>query len=141
MPRAYHTDTLERERAAGRISLAAFGAAEIFRRALVEAEREPHIHGGPTGERASKPLRSRDMAQQHVLFVKNQLGPGAELLKIILVGGEDISSVAQKRGKVGIRERKKVGDEFRQACEDLAVVYASAAARALASREDENHAP
>jgi hypothetical protein len=135
-------DRLERERNAGRLGLAAYGAACIYRAILRDAE--------PISSSARKfgPVKPdvrgiihRNIAHRHQSLVHAELGPDAPMLEAILLHGSTFKQIAEQRGYAPTpRGEKQAGDDFRNACTALAVLYASQKAKSLPSRKDETYA-
>lgn len=141
--RRYVFDALDRERAHGRIGLAAFGAACIYRAILEQAN--GRVITSPPSEKQIRLFRKdaviveamtcRAWAIEHQRFVVSELGADDEaFLRLFLLGNGTFSEVAEANGATTEPQRKAIGRRFRQACLDLARAYGGYRADNLSSR-------
>jgi hypothetical protein len=142
--RRYVFDALERERAHGRIGLAAFGAACIYRAILEQAN--GRVLTSPPSEKQIRLFRKdaviieamtcRAWAIEHQRFVVSELGADDEaFLRLFLLGNGAFSEVAEANGAATERQCRAIGRRFRQACMDLARAYGGYRADHLSSRQ------
>ena len=143
------TPILERERRDGRLGIAEYGAARIFRSILERLEPSSLVSlpGEDAASRFSNhdiisAMTDADMAREHKRMVAAEIGTDdALILEHVLVDDLTFREIAEARG-YGINPRgvARAGDEFRRACHDLALFYGSQKAESLKSRQEDNHA-
>jgi hypothetical protein len=143
------TPILERERRAGRLGIAEYGAACIYRSILQQIE--PGSLVSLPGEEAVSRFPHADiigamtdcaLADEHRKMVAREIGSIAEsFLHAVLIDGHSFSKIARTR-EYGMTKQsiERAGNEFRLACHDLALLYGSQKAEKLKSRQDESHA-
>jgi hypothetical protein len=143
------TPILERERRAGRLGIAEYGAACIYRSILQRIEPGSLVSLPGEGAVCRFPqadvigaMTDRALAIEHQNMVWGEIGlSAASLLDAVLIDGRTFSEIARTR-QYGTTKRsvERAGNEFRRACHDLALLYGSQKAEKLKSRQDESHA-
>jgi hypothetical protein len=130
--RRYAFDPLEREYSYRRLSGIAYATANIYR-SILEQAADRSVSRPATEYHTTLFLKdaalvgaitNRELAIEHRKFVRSQLGADARrILELLLLGKASFATIAAARGYAGDWGRKKIGRDFREACEDLARVY------------------